>query len=120
MTTTSPSHRSDSFGASARRLAACWLALLALMGASLALSYVPLGVGNVIAGLAIACVKTGLVAIAFMHLRSPASRAAAAIALFMLAVLVALSGVDHWTRRDDPAPVQPPRQIEPALTREPS
>ena len=113
-------HRSDSFGARARRLAACWLALLTLMGASLALSYVHLGVGNVIAGLAIACIKTGLVAVVFMHLRSATNRAAAAIALFMLAILVALSGVDHWTRGDDPAPVQQPRQIEPFLTPEPS
>jgi cytochrome c oxidase subunit IV len=117
-----PTRHGDPFVAQALRLAACWLALLTLMAVSLAVSYVHLGVGNVIAGVAIACLKTGLVAWWFMHLRSTAapSRAATAIALFTLAILAALSGIDHWTRLDDPAPVQPAKQLEPLATRAPS
>ena len=57
----------------ARRLALVWLALLALMLASLGSAYVPLGLGNVVAGLAIAGVKAGLVIACFMRLgRAPA------------------------------------------------
>ena len=112
--------RSPEFGAKAKALGLSWIALLLLMSTSLALSYVHLGIGNVVAGIAIACVKTAIVGWWFMHLRttSASSRAAAAIAFFMLGILLTLSGIDYLTRLQEPAAVQVPQQIEPLVTPE--
>lgn len=49
---------------------AVWAALLVLTGATVAVSYVDLGLGNVAAAMAIASAKAALVALFFMHLRS--------------------------------------------------
>ena len=89
----------------ARRLLLAWLALLALMTASLAGSYVPLGTGNLVLGLAIAVVKAGIVIAVFMGLLREALvvRLAAAVALATLALLFGLSSVDYATRADAPA-----------------
>lgn len=105
------------FAIEARGLAVAWLALLALMGASLGASYLHLGAGNLVAGVGIAVAKTFIVGWWFMHLRRAAAtdRAAALIALFLLAVLLALSGIDYLTRLEEPADVQAPQQIEPLI-----
>ncbi len=106
-----------SFSHAGRRLALSWLALLVLMSTSLASSYLHLGTGNVVAGIGIAVVKTVIVAWWFMHLRasSPMIRLTALAGLFMLALLVTLSGVDYRTRLERPVAVQAPRQIVPLL-----
>jgi cytochrome c oxidase subunit 4 len=92
-----------------------WLALLALMGTSLGSAYLPLGTGNLAAGVAIATTKTGLVVWWFMALRraSAMTRIAAAVGLAMLLVLMLLGATDYATRIVTPARWQMPRQIEP-------
>ena len=113
----SPTWRSE-----ARGLGVVWLALLALMAATLIAAYVPLGVGNTVASVAIAVVKAAIVAVWFMQLRRASAivRMAAGVALCLLAVLLALSGVDYLTRLDEPAPVQAPQQITPLLAPAPA
>jgi cytochrome c oxidase subunit 4 len=105
------------FGADIAALASSWLGLVLLMLASLGSAYLDLGVGNVLAGLVIATVKTGLVAWVFMQLRraSAMSRIAAAAGLATLLLLIALSLVDYKTRAQAPAAWQPAQQIAPAL-----
>ncbi len=49
--------------------AAVWIALLALTATTVAVSYVDLGVMNVVMALVIASVKAALVALFFMHLK---------------------------------------------------
>ena len=95
-----------------KRVAFCWVALIALMFASLGSAYLSLGPWNAVIGLAIAGLKAALVVAVFMRLaRGPALlRLVGAVALAMWLVLIALSGVDYATRPGDPAPVQPARQ----------
>ena len=99
---------SPEFRRQARRLAVTWLALLALMLASLGLAFVPLGAGNLVAGLAIAALKAGLVATFFMGLlrERPLVRLVAAVAICCWLLLAGLSGVDFATRPTEPAAVQ--------------
>ena len=96
----------------ARVLAIAWAVLLALMLTSLGSAYLDLGTGNVVAGLAIAFVKSAIVLWLFMRLRTaPATvRIVGATALATLTILIALSGVDYATRRPEPAAFQSPRQ----------
>ncbi len=105
------------FGAEIRGLTVTWLSLLALMLASLGSAYLRLGLGNVIAGLVIATVKTALVGWVFMQMRraSTMSRIAAAVGLATLLLLMALSQVDFGTRARAPAAWQSPQQIAPAF-----
>ncbi len=49
--------------------AVVWVALLILTGTTVAVSYVNLGVFNVVVALVIASVKASLVALFFMHLK---------------------------------------------------
>lgn len=107
--------RKSPLARAARPLLAAWVALLALMLASLGSAYLNLGAGNVIAGLVIASIKTGIVVWLFMHLSRAASatRLAAAVGLGTLALLMLLSQTDFLTRRNNPAPVQAPQQIAP-------
>ena len=92
----------------ARVLAVAWAALVALMLASLGSAYLPLGVGNVAAGLAIAVVKSAIVVWLFMRLRTSSAtvRIVAATALATLLLLVGLSSVDYATRASQPAASQ--------------
>ncbi|HKB53035.1 MAG TPA: Caa(3)-type oxidase subunit IV [Ramlibacter sp.] len=103
-----------------RRIAIAWIALLALMLTSLGSAYLSLGIGNVIAGLVIATIKSSIVVIVFMGLgRSSAMvRIAAAAALSMWFVLAGLSGVDYATRPHEPARYQSPRQLQPLTGKE--
>lgn len=81
-----------------------WLALLALVAATLGLAYVPMGPFNVVVALVISAIKTALVVVVFMKLFRAAvlTRVAAAAGLFWLAFLFALSGTDYLTRNDVP------------------
>jgi cytochrome c oxidase subunit IV len=105
------------FAAGVRGLAATWIALIALMLTSLGSAYLNLGVGNVVAGLVIATIKTALVVWFFMALRraSAMTRIAGAVGVATLVLLMALSFADYATRARAPAPWQSPQQLAPAL-----
>lgn len=77
-----------------------WAALLALLAATCAMAYVPLGALNAPIGLAIAAVKAGLVGALFMSLLHSSSliRLAAAAGFFWLLILFALSLSDFLMR----------------------
>jgi len=92
-----------------RRLVAAWAALLMLMLASLGSSYVALGAGNLAAGVAIAIVKTAIVAWVFMRLAraSGVVRIAAASGLAIWLLLASLGGIDVATRPHEPASAEP-------------
>ena len=98
----------------ARHLLLAWLALIALMLASLGSAYVPLGIGNALAGLAIALVKSAIVVGLFMGIaRSGALlRIVAAVALATWCILLVLGGLEQATRPDQPAAFQEPQQLE--------
>lgn len=95
-----------------RRLVLVWIALIALLAATFALAYVPLGDGNAAAALLIAFVKVALVVWWFMRLdeASAKTRIAAGVALVFFALLAGLSAVDYATREHNPAPAQAARQ----------
>ncbi|HJV59856.1 MAG TPA: Caa(3)-type oxidase subunit IV [Albitalea sp.] len=105
------------FRSHALRLMAAWAALLALMFASLGSAYLSLGAGNLVAGLAIAVIKSAIVVGLFMGLAraSVLVRLVAATALATWLLLAALSTLDVTTRSDEPATYQAPRQV-PALS----
>ena len=83
-----------------RRNILVWLALLALLFLTLGAAYIPLGVGNVAVGLAIALVKASLVVLLFMELRhaKPLVKLAAAAGVFWLIFLFALTFSDVYAR----------------------
>lgn len=95
------------------RVLVAWFALIVLMLTSLASAYLPLGAWNLVAGIAIAFIKSLIVLAIFMGLRrAPALlRIAAAIGFAMLALLFSLSGVDYATRGIERAPMQQPQQL---------
>ena len=101
------------FARTAWTLAVAWLALLALMLASLGSAYLKLGPWNMVAGLAIAALKAAIVAWLFMRLREagPLIRLVAVAGLGVWFILLALSGVDYETRHVTPAAVQRPQQL---------
>ena len=101
------------FVRTARTLGLAWLALLALMLASLGSAYLKLGPWNMVAGLAIAAIKSAIVAWLFMRLREsgPLIRAVAVVGLGVWVILLALSGVDYETRHVTASAVQQPRQL---------
>ena len=84
---------------SVRPLILTWLALLLLLAVSAGVATLPLGWLNNVISLAIALVKTLLVALVFMRLRrSPwLLRLAAMAGIFMVALLFALSATDYAT-----------------------
>ncbi|HTS20975.1 MAG TPA: cytochrome C oxidase subunit IV family protein [Casimicrobiaceae bacterium] len=77
-----------------------WLGLLALLAASCASSFVPLGRLNAFVNVGIALAKALLVALVFMHLRRdrPIVRLVAVAGLAWLALLFGLSLADFLTR----------------------
>lgn len=99
----------------ARVFALAWGALLLLMFTSLASAYLKLGVLNLVAGLVIAAVKTGIVAWIFMRLSRAGAllRLVAVVGLCTWSLLVVLSGVDYLTRPAAPANVERPQQLMP-------
>jgi len=90
------------------RLLAAWAALIVLMLLSLGSAWLPLGLGNVVLGVAIAATKAGIVAALFMGLaREPALlRLVGGFALGTLLLLIGLSGIDYATRPAAPAAYQ--------------
>ncbi|MBV9217937.1 MAG: cytochrome C oxidase subunit IV family protein [Methylobacteriaceae bacterium] len=79
---------------------AAWVGLLVLMVVSLVSSYVPLGLGNGIANLAIAGVQMLVVVFVLMHLKEGGAlpRLAAAAGAFWLAIFFTLTFSDFLTR----------------------
>lgn len=90
---------------------ATWAALMVLLALTTASAFVPLGAWNAIINFVIAAMKALLVAVFFMHLNRMSAfvRVVAATAIFMLALLFALSGSDYATRNVAPAAWSAPR-----------
>jgi cytochrome c oxidase subunit 4 len=107
--------RAERFGRVLGATAVAWVALLGLMLLSLASAYLNLGPWNVVAGLAIAAIKSAIVVWLFMRMRTsgPLIRLAAAAGVGVLAILSGLSGVDYLTRAQTPSAVQRPQQLLP-------
>lgn len=82
-----------------RMLLMSWLALLALLGLTVALAYLPLRSFNFPIALGIASVKALIVAVVFMELRKSRGLtiAFALAGLFWLFVLLWLVGADYAT-----------------------
>jgi cytochrome c oxidase subunit 4 len=97
------------------------LALLALLGITIALAYQRLGAVNTPIALAIATTKALVVAAIFMELRErrPLTIAFAAAGFFWLAILLWLAATDFLTRPDFPPP-SPPAAISGADREMPS
>ena len=78
------------------KLAAVYLALLALTVATVLITRVDLGAGKVWAALAIACIKSGLVIAFFMHMKYEARifRIILFVALVTLATFIGVTFVD--------------------------
>ena len=91
-------------GALWRRAGLVWLALTALLIATLVGAYLPLGAWKPVVGLAIAAAKTALVVLIFMELASASAlvRFAAVTGTLFLAVLFALTFADEATREHRP------------------
>lgn len=77
-----------------------WVALLILLATTCALSYVPLGAGNLPVALFIAGIKASLVALVFMRLfePNPLIRLAAAAGPIWIFIMFLLTGADYFTR----------------------
>lgn len=80
-----------------------WLVFAALVVLSIAtylVAFLPLGVGNLIAGVGIAVAKGSLIVVYFMHTRysNVAIRTVAASALLWLGILLVLTMNDYFTR----------------------
>ena len=95
----------------ARPYVLTWVALMLLLAATTASAFVPLGAFNTVLNLGIALLKALLVAWFFMHLThaSALTRTFAVSAVFMLALLFALTWSDYATRPVAPAPWWAPR-----------
>jgi cytochrome c oxidase subunit 4 len=93
-------------GAIWRRTLPVWAGLVALLAATVAGAYIPLGRFNLVLALGIAVVKAALVVLFFMHLRQPDPllRLTASAALVFLAFLFTLAFADVLMRA---APTQP-------------
>jgi cytochrome c oxidase subunit 4 len=78
------------------KLAAVYLALLALTVATILITRVDLGAGKVWAALAIACIKSGLVIAFFMHMKYEARifRIILFVALVTLATFIGVTFFD--------------------------
>jgi cytochrome c oxidase subunit 4 len=77
-----------------------WAALMALLAATLAVYWLPLGPLNLVAAIAIALAKTALVAAYFMHVRS-SPRVVwvwSAVGFYWLGIMVVLTQADYLTR----------------------
>jgi len=83
-----------------RPLILAWAALLALLGLTLGLSYLPMGPFNWAVALAIGGIKALIVLAVFMELREGASLrwVFAAAGFFWLGILLLLSMTDYATR----------------------
>jgi cytochrome c oxidase subunit 4 len=82
------------------RLGAVFVALLVLLGATIAVAKFDLGLWNFPIAASIATAKTLLIATWFMELRESPSltRLAAAAGIVWLLILMSLALADYWTR----------------------
>lgn len=103
----------------ARHLLVSWIALIALMLASLGSAYLKLGAGNAAASIGIAIVKAAIIVAVFMGLAHGATtiRIVAATALGTWLIMLGVGSVDIDTRAQAPAAMQPPHQFEPGHLR---
>lgn len=79
---------------------AIWLALLALLGVTVAAAFVPLGLGNGLISSSVAAFKVALIMIFFMKLKSssPLLRLASLAGVFWLIFMFSLTASDYLTR----------------------
>jgi cytochrome c oxidase subunit 4 len=84
-----------------------WLGLMALLAATTALAFAPLGNATLFVSLTIAIAKALLVLIFFMELKRSRGlvRAFAVAGFFWLGILFTLTMADYVHRRDVPAPI---------------
>lgn len=110
-------HDKDDFLRKSRGLLLTWIALIALLLASLGSSYLSLGLVNPALSIGIAMLKSVIVVWLFMQMRKASAlvRLAAMSGLVMLLLLAGLTGVDYATRASTPAVMQSPQQLEPLL-----
>jgi len=87
-------------GAQVRNRLIVWVALMALLALTVALTFAPLGGFRLAASLAIATAKAALIYWVFMDLRTAdgLTRIAALCALTLLAILVLLAVIDAAVR----------------------
>jgi cytochrome c oxidase subunit 4 len=79
---------------------AVWIALSALLAATVISAYIPLGAINTILNMAIAAAKVALILVFFMKLRSSSAliRLASLAGLFWLLFMFSLTAGDYLTR----------------------
>ena len=82
------------------RLISTWAALVALLAATIVVSFLPIGAWRQVGSLAIAIAKAGLIGWLFMDLKreSPLVRLAAMAAIVLLLVMTAMLGADIGLR----------------------
>ncbi len=90
-----------------RSLVLSWIALMALLAATVFIAYLPLGIANTMIAVTIAILKAAVVAAVFMELRErhPLTLAFAGAGLFWLGILFWLAFADYLTRPNFPPAV---------------
>ena len=89
-----------------RRTVPVWVGLVALLGLTLTLAYLPLGKFNVVAAIGIALAKALLVVLFFMHLKrpDPLLRLAGMASLLWLFFMFSLTLTDILARQPETQP----------------
>ncbi len=84
----------------ANPLVMIWVALLALLGVTVAASFVLSGFAGLAVSLSIAVAKSAMIYWRYMHLNEETglNRIAALAAALWLLILLGFLGVDYWTR----------------------
>ena len=87
-----------------RHIVLAWVGLVALLGLTLGMAFVPLGKGNIAVALAIGAAKALIVIFVFMELARghPLKLIFAGAGLFWLIILFGLSFTDYATRTGFP------------------
>lgn len=87
-----------------RILVLSWLALLALLAATVTIAYIPLGVANTVIAMIIAVTKGVIVGAIFMELgeRNPLTLVFAGAGFFWLGIMLWLALADYVTRPNFP------------------
>ena len=87
-----------------RHIVLAWVGLVALLGLTLGMAFVPLGKGNIAVALAIGAAKALIVVFVFMELARghPLKLIFAGAGLFWLIILFGLSFTDYATRTGFP------------------
>ena len=87
-----------------RSLVLSWIALLALLGATVSIAYLPLGAANTMIAMTIAALKGAVVAAVFMELRerNPLTLTFAGAGFFWLGIMLWLALADYITRPNFP------------------